>query len=379
MIKKCLCGITFSIVMMMAVCGFAQNFNISDLAGTWHAYIMETNQAAGTYWIYGSFTIDSSGNITGGTYKAPDGTTVAVTGGQVSLDNNGVMTGELTAEGGLTGSFPSGKMDSNKTVISFVGADSNGSLDLGVAIKAGGSFSTSDLAGTWHAYIMETNQAAGTYWIYGSFTIDSSGNITGGTYKAPDGTTVAVTGGQVSLDNNGVMTGELTAEGGLTGSFPSGKMDSNKTVISFVGADSNGSLDLGVAIKAGGSFSTSDLAGTWHAYIMETNQAAGTYWIYGSFTIDSSGNITGGTYKAPDGTTVAVTGGQVSLDNNGVMTGELTAEGGLTGSFPSGKMDSNKTVISFVGADSNGSLDLGVAIKGSVTAMPWIPLLLLDD
>jgi hypothetical protein len=42
-------------------------------------------------------------------------------------------------------------------------------------------------------------------------------------------------------------------------------------------------------------------------------------------------------------------------------------------------MDSNKTIISFVGADSNGSLDLGVAIKGSVTAMPWIPLLLLDE
>ena len=115
MLKKCLCGITFSIVMMMAVCGFAQNFNISDLAGTWHAYIMETNQAAGTYWIYGSFTIDSSGNITGGTYKAPDGTTVAVTGGQVSLDNNGVMTGALTAEGGVTGLTVSLKAVKNLT------------------------------------------------------------------------------------------------------------------------------------------------------------------------------------------------------------------------------------------------------------------------
>ena len=136
--KKRLCGIIFSIVMMMAVCGFAQNFNISDLEGTWYAYILETNPAVGTYWIYGSFTIDSSGNITGGTYNTPDGTTVAVTGGQVSLDNNGIMTGTLTAEGGLTGFFPNGKMDSNKTIISFVGADSTGSLDLGVAIKGGG-------------------------------------------------------------------------------------------------------------------------------------------------------------------------------------------------------------------------------------------------
>lgn len=34
-------------------------------------------------------------------------------------------------------------------------------------------------------------------------------------------------------------------------------------------------------------------------------------------------------------------------------------------------MDSNRTMISFVGADNLGSLDIGVAIKGGgVTVMP---------
>ena len=241
------------------------------------------------------------------------------------------------------------------------------------------SFNTSDLAGTWYAYVSETNSEGATYWVYGSFTIDSSGNITGGTYNAPDGTTVTITGGQAFLDSKGIMTGQLAAEGGLTGMFPNGKMNSTKTIISFVGADNLNSLNIGVAIKDGGSFSTSDLAGTWYAYVSETNSEGVTYWVYGTLTLDSSGNFTGGTYNAPDGTTVKVIGGQAFLDSNGIMSGQFTAEGGFTGSFPNGKMDSAKTMISFVGADNLGSLDFGVAIKGGVTAMPYIPLLLLDD
>ena len=240
------------------------------------------------------------------------------------------------------------------------------------------TFRTSDLAGTWYGYVSETNPAVGTYWLYGFFAVDSSGNVTGGTYNAPDGTAVTVTGGQFSLDNNGIMTGTLTVEGGGVASFPSGKMNSSKTMMTFVGADNLGSLDIGIAIKGGGSFSTGDLAGTWYGYVSETNPAVGTYWLYGFFAVDSSGNVTGGTYNAPDGTAVTVTGGQFSLDNNGIMTGTLTVEGGGVASFPSGKMNSSKTMMTFVGADNLGSLDIGIAIKGGVTPLPFIPLLLLD-
>jgi len=249
MLKKLLSGIVFSLVMMMAVCGFSQTFNTSDLEGTWYAYLSETNPALGTYWLYGNFTVDNSGGIIGGSYTAPDGTTVSVTGGQMSVDNNGIISGTITAEGDVTGTFPNGKLDQSKTIVSFVGADTNGSLDLGVAIKAGGTFSTSDLEGTWYVYLSETNPALGTYWLYGNFTVDNSGGITGGSYTTPDDTTVSVTGGQMSVDNNGIIFGTVTGEGGFTGTFPNGKLDQSKTIVSFVGADNNGSLDLGVAIK----------------------------------------------------------------------------------------------------------------------------------
>lgn len=58
----------------------------------------------------------------------------------------------------------------------------------------------------------------------------------------------------------------------------------------------------------------------------KTNSEGATYWVYGFFTIDSSGNITGGTYMAPDGTTVTVNCGQILLDNNGIVNGTLFAE-----------------------------------------------------
>ena len=148
MLKKLFSGLIFSLVMMMAVCGFAQTFNTSDLEGTWYAYLSETNPAVGTYWVYGTFTVNNTGGIVGGSYTATDGTTVSVTGGQLSVDNNGVINGTIIAEGGVTGTFPNGKLDQSKTIASFVGTDTNGSLDLGVAIKLVAD-PTYDATGEW--------------------------------------------------------------------------------------------------------------------------------------------------------------------------------------------------------------------------------------
>ena len=249
--KKIFNVVIFSLISLIALYGSALAFSNSDLEGTWYGYISEANPAVGVYWIYGTFTIDSSGKITGGSYTGPDGTSLAVTGGELTVDSEGVVGGTIIAEGGLTGTFPTGKLDRNKSIVAFVGFDNNESLDIGVAIKAGGSFSASDLEGTWYGYISEANPAVGVYWIYGTFTIDSSGKITGGSYTGPDGTSLAVTGGELIVDSEGVVSGTIIAEGGLTGTFPTGKLDRNKSIVAFVGMDTNGSLDIGVAIKAG--------------------------------------------------------------------------------------------------------------------------------
>jgi len=355
-------GVVFCLTILTTPC-FGQGFETSDLEGTWYAYFMEANPMAGTFWVYGSFTVDDDGDITGGTYKTADGTTVNVTGGQASLDGDGLLTGTIESQGAGTTNIPSGKMDAGKTVISFVGADTQNSMGLGIAIKGGKSFSTDDIEGTWYAYLMETNPVTGTYWLHATLIVDDEGTLTGGSYTAPDGTTVSVTGGQASLDADGLLSGTVTAQGGLTGNFPYGKMDAGKTVISMVGVDSLGSQNLAVAVKAGGSFSTKDLEGTWYVYLFETNPATGSYWLYGNFTVDDAGKVTGGKYTAPDGATVDVTGGQAGISADGFVTATIEAGDGGTGTIPTGKMDVGKTFISFVGTDTQGSLDLGVAIK----------------
>ena len=135
--KKIFDVVIFSLISLVAFYGSAMAFSNSDLEGTWYGYISEANQAMGVYWIYGTFTIDSSGKITDGRYTGPDGTSLAVTGGQMTVDSEGVVGGTIIAEGGLTGTFPTGKMDRNKSIVAFVGYDNNESLDIGVAIKGG--------------------------------------------------------------------------------------------------------------------------------------------------------------------------------------------------------------------------------------------------
>jgi hypothetical protein len=250
--KLTVISIVFIGIFATGILGFAQDFQTSDLEGTWHMYMFETDPVAGSsYYAHGTFTVDESGNITEGTYIPPGGQTINATGGTVSLDSSGILSGTLNAEGGITVTFTSGKIGADKNIMAYVANVSTGAMDLGVAIKGEGSFSTTDLEGTWYVYLMETNPVAGSYWLYGSFTIDDSGNITGGTYNAPDGTAVNVTGGSVNLDSSGVMSGTVDSEGGLTGTFPSGKIGADKNFITFVGNDTNGSMDLGIAVKAG--------------------------------------------------------------------------------------------------------------------------------
>ena len=249
--KLTIIGIVFIGILFTGNLGFAQDFQTSDLEGTWYMYMFETDPVAGSsYYAHGTFTVDESGNVTEGTYIPPGAPAINVTGGTVSLDSDGIFSGAIDAEGGIKVTFASGKLGADKNIMTYVANATTGAMDFGVAIKGEGSFSTSDLEGTWYVYLMESNPVAGSYWLYGSFTVDDSGNVTGGTYNAPDGTAVNVTGGSVSLDSSGVMSGTVDADG-LKGTFPSGKMGADKYIMTFIGNDTNGSMDLGVAVKAG--------------------------------------------------------------------------------------------------------------------------------
>lgn len=71
------------------------------------------------------------------------------------------------------------------------------------------------------------------------------------------------------------------------------------------------------------------------------------------------------------------------MDNAGLSTGTINFDTGDSGILPSIKLDQGKTSMAGVGIITSGS-DAGAMsilhfIKESSIAMPYIPLLLLDD
>ncbi|QTA85446.1 YbhB/YbcL family Raf kinase inhibitor-like protein [Desulfonema magnum] len=343
-------------------------FDISDLQGTWYMYIAQTYQKTGTYWGFGTIEIDNAGKVTSGDFTRPDGSVQIYTGGQFSLSEDGKVKGTLVLPDDLTITIQDGKLDQSKTVGSLVATSVTGGADFGILVKGGGFFSTSDLEGKWHGYFTETNLASDeTYWFHGTLDVDNSGNVTGGDYTSSGGATGTYTGGQLSLDENGILTGTVTSSDGTDIMVENGKMLPTKTMGSFVSISSDMTLDTGILIRDGGSFATTDLEGVWNGYFWETNTKSGKeYWFYGALEVDNSGNVTGGDYTSSGGATGTYTGGQLALDENGMLTGTITVEEGVTITVQSGKMDRSKTFGSFASSSDDGTLDIGVLVKGGM-------------
>lgn len=165
-----------------------------------------------------------------------------------------------------------------------------------------------------------------------------------------------------------------------------GKMDQKKRSASFVTRDfvdptdpttllSLTSVNL---VKGGGSFAGTELAGAWYTYSFAMDYSDPDpnkwliYWVRGQYQTDSSGNISNGYYVGPDGTKINATGGTMSLDNAGIISGNLTIEGGEALTV-NGKLDQGKTYGIFGSVDDTGwmnGMTTGVMIKDTYK-FPW--------
>jgi len=353
------------------VANFATGFSVSDLAGTWY-FLNQGDSAGGNdpYWVWATITLDGAGAVTGGTYANSYGGTGTFTGGAFTINGAGLVSGSVTTAGGSM-SFPYGKLDVHKGILGMVTAEpdpSTLSRGLGLALKAGGSFSAADLAGTWYIEDFDDSTTANDpSWAWGAITLDSSGSVTGGEVTSSDGSTDTLTGGSFTIDGNGVVTGSVTSANG-THTFPYGKLDEGKTALAMVKTESH-RVGLTVVVKGGGglfstAFSTTDLAGTWylasHADGVSTN---GPYWSAAMVTLDASGAVIGGGYSNSFGESGIVTGGSFSIDAAGTVSGSATSDSG-TISFPHGKLDAGKTFAVMASSEpASGTLtDVGQAV-----------------
>jgi hypothetical protein len=379
--KKVLSAVIAIFLLTLAVSGFAQSFSTSDLEGIWIGYDISVMPAIpAVIWLRGTATMDASGNLTAGTYILPDETTLTLTGGNFKLDSQGVMSGIITVDTGDTVTVVNGKLDQSKTNGVWVSVATDGSLDIGYYFKTGGTFTTSDLEGTWYGYQTIIDASTGAvFWVYGTYNVDASGSVIG-SFTGADGSPVTVGSGTLSLDSAGIITGNLALSTGQTPTIVHGKIDQGKTRGVFVGIETtDGSMFLAHLVKAGGTFKQSDGAGNWYVYGLNIFPSIpAVVWAYGQAHTDASGNLTG-SYTIPTGDSVTGTGVS-SMDSAGVVTSNITLSTGDTSISPSTKMDQGKTSSTGVSInDPSGAMGIWLFLKKSNVPLSALPSLLLFD
>lgn len=379
---------SFLIVLFLTfglnVLGFAQTFQTSDFSGNWYAYSIEVDPTppGRVYWLWGNTNVNESGDVSG-TFYGPDGSGVALSGGQIALDYKGVVSGYFTA-GGSTTQIVNGKMDPSKTKGTGVTIGSDGTMDLLTFIKGGGTFISSDIQGNWYQYVITIDATNGNvYWAYGLLSVDGSGKATGD-FTGPDGTIVSVSG-SIGLNPDGILSGSATLlEDGNSSplTIVNGKLDQSKTSGTYVAINPNdGSMNIGYLLKSGGVFKQSDATGSWYVYTMVIDPINGVYWAYGKAGIDALGNVKG-SYTTPLGQSLKLTS-RFPINNEGLSAGTFKFETGDSGIIPSLKLNQAKTSmtgVAIVTSDTTfrGTMTILQFIKESNIALPWMPLLLLD-
>jgi len=351
-------------------------FVTSDISGTWHIFATNgasnNGTAAGTIDqgnLRGTLNVDAAGNITGGSYARSNGGIASITGGLLRIDSAGIISGSAATNVGVNLYIGSGKMDSGKSLLSFVTTTNNGEADFFTATRdGGGPFGPVKLAGSWY--------------IFGASGDNAQMSMT----DAGNGLTALISptgGGFINVDGSGLLTGTgfVTTNLGtslfLTNSpLEKGKINPTNNLMSFAAGNASGNFDLVTAILAGGTFTPADLAGTW--YIFGASSTTGPNrqaTLSGTIVLDASGNVTGGSYVrflpslaplASASVQATFTGGTLAIDGAGILSGgTATTSIGDNMNLTTGKMHPAKGIMSFVANTTLGELNFLICIKGS--------------
>ena len=137
-----------------------------------------------------------------------------------------------------------------ENMFSVVGSTSLVELVMVVDIKDVFVFTTSDIPGPRSLYAPSScDLDEGT--IRGTVIVNSSGQITGGSYTHSDGTVATFTGHTLTINGAGTVSGNATTNLAVTITVITGNMNASKNMFSFVDSTSVGALDMVVAINEG--------------------------------------------------------------------------------------------------------------------------------
>lgn len=209
-----------------------------------------------------------------------------------------------------------GKMSKGKDLIVNTADDGTGDYMLSVAVKAGGTFITADLAGTWNHHLLTTGDAPQwTGWAYVQINVDASGNVTFAPATRSDEKPETPWPITLSISSSGVVT--QVGDPSLHGVINQGKDLMVATM-----NDGGGGYSLLILQKAGGTFSTADLQGNWwtHGLVSGDAPAQRIGWFYTNWSSDANGNFTALSHRDSTGLTTIPTGSTFSISPSGVVT-----------------------------------------------------------
>lgn len=336
-------------------------FSTSDLTGTWRGNALKTGNNSG--WGISTTIVNSSG-IAVTNYLDSNGDTFVITE-QIYINNSGIITiAERPKAHGVM------SLDKNCMILTdtweYAG---NSEYVIHVYVKDGGSFSSSDLAGTWQGHMLYTGMWNG--WDVTTATINDSGY---GTFNWFD--SVGDTGehtGQLYINSSGI----ITAQGHP---YVHGVMSPDKSFFIFTNTSEttgDGEYTLEIFIKSDTNFSTSDLEGTWSSHSLFSGDFNG--WQYTQATINNSGQCTDiwHDFDGSQGTSTI----QFFINTNGIITaqGKPNAHGVMS-------QDKNIFVATDTWSDSGENayalkiyIKQGQPLTNNATIIPVINHLLLNN
>ena len=292
----CFLAIVFLVCLVCPDVGLGVSYQASDLQGTW--YRQRISSGPSPEWNRATLTIEAAGNNLGAWESS--------SGGSGTFSN--VLTllgnGEVRVPGRDYRLF----LTPDKHMLVGVGKDPSGNPVLSLSLRQGSGFTTSDLAGTWKGFSLETGSFQG--WGHSTVVISASGALTfNGSYSGGDSETFI---GKVNMSGTGLVALQEDPSA-------KGQLNRDKNVLVFTSGEKNNPIMM-VFIKQGQSYQQSCLTGSWLDYELFTGAWQG--WEESAIDIDGSGNFDFFMLDS-EGTTETGTIGPVGM----LSSGQLSFEG----------------------------------------------------
>jgi len=286
-------------------------YRLTDFAGTWDYHILNSGSTdAGNFWAYGTWEIDTIGNVTALPQTASNGDNEPNCDGCVLLIDS--VTGVVTIQ--QIEDFHA-VMGKSKNIMVGAATGDGGNHALLVLSKRGQvTFGVPDLAGTWDFHgLCAGYPPAWSGWAYGK------GHITGGGELIFDSIIRSNQDEAVPLPSTVTITPAGVVDIGH------GIMNSDKNLIVHTMSDGGGGYSLGAFTKRISSFDLADLAGTWmvHGLVSGNTPDSGDWIGWNRFTlaIGSNGGMTITSFRDSDGDTTVPQGSfYATVTPPGIMT-----------------------------------------------------------